>query len=168
LSKWPSSLRSRHLFFSLLFLFLRRLLLLLLFCRKPSPFCYLFRLRHQTKKLAATEIRKAKLEWLNGEGNTARIGGTKVSLSDLRKAAEKTFAQFTKLVDELTFKARLPLVTAWTEDYAKEDPNNLDEGFSPIKDRSDLLLHRLADAPHLRGKVSPPPCNDLSFAHFES
>jgi len=121
--------------------------------RERSPFRYLVNLRSLTKAIVASEPKKAKLEWMNGEGDAARIvGGAKVPLSDLRSAAERLFTEFSKTVTELTFHARLRVAAAWEEDYAREDPSNSTTGFSAISDRSDALLNRIADDANLRSK----------------
>ena len=102
--------------------------------------------------MAVNEPKVAKLQWLDDKGTAAWIGGGQVSLRNLRDAVTMVFTEFEKIVNDLTFKTRLPVEQAWKEDRGREDSGNSALGWSAITDRADRLLQEIADRPPLRGQ----------------
>ncbi len=90
------------------------------------------------------------MEWVI-PGQVASVGKVEISGSAIQDAVAKLTRGIEGYIDLLTFGARLNLTNCWDEDYAKEERGNVALGWSPIKDRSHVILHRLAESP-LRGR----------------
>ena len=100
-------------------------------------------MRELAKEMEEAEPSKSKLEWIQ-HGELMTIGHVEVSAHALKEAITAITFRVKALLGTLTINANLNLEAAWREDQQAEKVDNRNAGFSPIKDRSDVLLGFLA------------------------